>query len=112
MTAPRLSVAEIRLYEWPFKLRLPFRFGVVTVTHGRQAVARLRIRLEDGREGWGVAAETLAAKWFDKDPRWSDADNEDQLRRALELAADAYHRGDGVDAEGALAQGDLTLLVL
>jgi hypothetical protein len=33
-----------------------------------------------------VAAETLAAKWFDKDPALSDAQNEHQLRRALELA--------------------------
>jgi L-alanine-DL-glutamate epimerase-like enolase superfamily enzyme len=88
MTAARLTVEEVRLYEWPFTLRLPFRFGVITVTHGRQAVARIRIRTEDGREGWGVAAETLAAKWFDKDPRWSDADNEQQLRRALAIAAE------------------------
>jgi hypothetical protein len=90
MTAPRLTIAEVRLYEWPFRLRIPFRFGVVTVTHGRQAVARVRIRREGGGEAWGVAAESLAAKWFDKDPRWSDADNENQLRRSLELAADAY----------------------
>lgn len=68
---------------------MPFRFGVITVTHGRQAVIRARIALEDGSEHWGVAAETLAAKWFDKDPRWSDAQNEHQLRRALELAEQA-----------------------
>ncbi len=73
-------------FEWPFRLRLPFRFGVITVTHGRQAVLRARIRLEDGSEHWGIAAETLAAKWFDKDPGLSDAQNEHQLRRALELA--------------------------
>ena len=36
-------------------------------------VKRVRIRLADGREGWGVAAESLAAKWFDKDPALSDA---------------------------------------
>lgn len=84
--APRFTLVETRRLEWPFKLRLPFRFGVITVTHGRQAVLRARIRLEDGREGWGVAAESLAAKWFDKNPALSDAQNEEQLRRALELA--------------------------
>jgi hypothetical protein len=36
-----------------------------------------------------VAAETLAAKWFDKDPALSDAENEHQLRRSLELAGEA-----------------------
>ncbi|GGG35657.1 mandelate racemase [Caldovatus sediminis] len=87
--APRFRVLAIERREWPFRLRLPFRFGVVTVTHGRQAVVRARIRTEDGREGWGVAAETLAAKWFDKDPRWTDAQNEHQLRRALEIAGEA-----------------------
>lgn len=89
MTAPRFRLLEVERFEWPFKLRMPFRFGVITVTHGRQAVIRARIALEDGSEQWGVAAETLAAKWFDKDPRWTDAQNEDQLRRALEIACDA-----------------------
>ncbi|MBW6398229.1 mandelate racemase [Roseomonas sp. HJA6] len=89
MTAPRFRLLETQRFEWPFQLRMPFRFGVITVTHGRQAVIRVRIALEDGSEHWGIAAETLAAKWFDKDPRWSDAQNEDQLRRALEIACDA-----------------------
>jgi hypothetical protein len=82
----RFRLVEAQRLEWPFRLRLPFRFGVITVTHGRQAVVRARIRAEDGREGWGVAAETLAAKWFDKDPALTDAQNEHQLRRALEIA--------------------------
>lgn len=89
MSVPRFRLLETQRFEWPFKLRMPFRFGVITVTHGRQAVIRARIALDDGSEHWGVAAETLAAKWFDKDPRWSDAQNEDQLRRALEIACDA-----------------------
>jgi hypothetical protein len=89
MTAPRFRLVEVERFEWPFTLRMPFRFGVITVTQGRQAVLRARIALEDGSEHWGIAAETLAAKWFDKDPRWSDAQNEHQLRRALEIACDA-----------------------
>jgi hypothetical protein len=89
MDAPRFSLIETQRLEWPFRLRMPFRFGVITVTHGRQAVIRARIRLEDGSEQWGVAAETLAAKWFDKDPALTDAQNEQQLRRALELATEA-----------------------
>jgi len=88
--APRLRVKEIEFFEWPYTLRLPFRFGVITVTHGRQIVARARIELEDGRSGWGVAAEALGAKWFDKDPAISDEDNLDQLRLALEIARDFY----------------------
>ena len=89
MTAPRFAITAIECREWPFTLRLPFRFGVITVTQGRQAVVRVRIRDESGGEGWGVAAETLAAKWFDKDPTLTDADNEHQLRRSIELAGAA-----------------------
>ncbi|MBK1657974.1 enolase-like domain-containing protein [Paracraurococcus ruber] len=85
----RFAVIAVEAREWAFTLRLPFRFGAVTVTQGRQAVLRLRIRDESGQEGWGCAAESLAAKWFDKDPALTDAQNEDQLRRSLELAAAA-----------------------
>ncbi len=104
--APRFRVVEVERREWPFRLRLPFRFGVVTVTHGRQAVVRARIRDEGGREGWGVAAETLAAKWFDKDPRWTDAQNEHQLRRALEIAEGASLAAGANTAFGHFADGN------
>jgi hypothetical protein len=90
MTAPSVTLEEVRAFEWPFRLRLPFRFGVITVTHGRQAVLRVRVRLENGRTAEGMAAETLAAKWFDKNPALTDTQNEHQLRRAIEIARDAY----------------------
>jgi hypothetical protein len=90
MIAPRVTLEDVRAFEWPFRLRLPFRFGVITVTHGRQAVIAVRVRLQDGRVAEGMAAETLAAKWFDKDPTLTDAQNEHQLRRAIEIARDAY----------------------
>ena len=92
LPAPRLQVLDVDGFEQPFRLRLPFRFGVITVTEGLQAYVRVRVRLHDGREGFGYAAEALAAKWFDKDLRLSDAQNHDQLRKAIELAAEAYRR--------------------
>jgi L-alanine-DL-glutamate epimerase-like enolase superfamily enzyme len=68
---------------------MPFRFGVVTLTAAPQAFVRARIRLEDGREAWGAAAELLAPKWFDKDPALSNEDNFEQLRRSLANARGA-----------------------
>jgi len=88
--SPRLQVVDVALFEQPFRLRMPFRFGVITVTHGQQAFARVRIRLDDRREGDGYAAEALGAKWFDKNPALTDEQNVEQLRKAIELAADAY----------------------
>ncbi len=84
--APHLRLIEARFHERPVRLRLPFRFGVVTLTAAPQVFVRARIRLADGREGEGVSAELLAPKWFDKSPDLSNEDNFDQLRGSLALA--------------------------
>lgn len=86
----KLELTSVERFERDFKLRLPFRFGVITVTEGTQAVIRAHVALEDGRKSIGVAAETLAPKWFDKSPAFSDAQNVDQLRQALGLAVELY----------------------
>ena len=88
--APRFRVAAIELLERDVRLRMPFRFGVVTLTESPQAFVRARIRLEDGREAEGAAAELLAPKWFDKDPALTNEDNYDQLRASLGRAREAY----------------------
>ena len=87
---PKVRLESVDRFERDFKLRLPFRFGVITVTEGTQAVVRVTIALEDGRTSTGVAAENLGAKWFDKNPAFSDAQNLDQLRQALDAAIDLY----------------------
>jgi hypothetical protein len=89
----RFSVKEIAFYERDVKLRMPFRFGVVTLTESPQAFVRARIRLADGREGEGAAAELLAPKWFDKNPALTNEQNYDQLRGALRSAREAYLSG-------------------
>ena len=88
--APPLTVTGIELYERDVHLRLPFRFGVTTLTEAPQGFARVHIRLDDGREGWGMAAEVLAPKWFDKNLELSNEDNYDQLRAALAIATRLY----------------------
>ena len=96
----RFSIAAIDLFERDVKLRMPFRFGVITLTESPQAFARVRIRLEDGREATGAAAELLAPKWFDKNPALTNEDNFDQLRLALALAREAYLAGGSNTAFG------------
>ncbi len=88
--APRLTLVEVGLHERDVALRLPFRFGAATMTRAAQAFVRVRIRLEDGREGWGATAELMAPKWFDKDPELSNDDNVWQLRDALTTAIHLY----------------------
>ena len=88
MSASKLKLIAADFFERPVKLRLPFRFGVVTLTEAPQVFVRARVKLADGREGEGVSAEMLAPKWFDKSPRLSNEDNFDQLRRSLAMARD------------------------
>jgi hypothetical protein len=87
--APRLRLIAVDGFERPVALRLPFRFGVVTLREAPQLFLRVRIRMQDGREGDGVSAELLVPKWFDKQPSLSNDDNFDQLRRSVALAKQA-----------------------
>ena len=103
--APRLSLVEAGICEREVSLRLPFRFGVVTMTEATQAFVRVRIRLEDGREGWGAAAELLAPKWFDKDPALSNDDNLWQLRDSLIAALHIYAAAGPATAFGLWRNG-------
>jgi hypothetical protein len=89
MNAPKLELIAADFFERPVKLRLPFRFGVVTLTQAPQVFVRARIKLADGRAGEGVSAEMLAPKWFDKSPALTNEGNFDQLRRSLGLARES-----------------------
>lgn len=110
MTAPRFTVKEVRFYERDMTLRLPFRFGAVTVSHAPQVFVRAWIALEDGNEGWGVATELMVPKWFDKNPALSNDDNFNQLRLALALTRDAYCAAGIDNAFGFLAHNNDALL--
>ncbi len=85
-----LRVLKIEAFERDVRLRLPFRFGVVTLTEAPQAFLRALVKPEGRPERWGCAAELLAPKWFDKDPTLSNQRNFDQLREALRLASRRY----------------------
>lgn len=89
----RFAVLALDFFERDVRLRMPFRFGVATLKEAPQAFVRARIRLENGREAEGAAAELLAPKWFDKSPALSDEQNFDQLRTSLALAREAYLGG-------------------
>lgn len=102
--APRFSLRAIELCERDVRLRMPFRFGVVTLTAAPQAFVRVRIRVEDGpaagREAEGAAAELMAPKWFDKNPALTNEDNFEQLRCSIAAAREAYLAGGANTAWG------------
>ena len=52
----RFSVQQVEFFERQVHLRMPFRFGVVTLTEAPQAFARVKISLQ-GRAAEGAAAD-------------------------------------------------------
>ena len=86
----RFYIKAISFHERDVRLRMPFRFGVVTLTESPQAFVRARIRLENGKESEGAAAELLAPKWFDKNPALSNEQNFEQLRNSMRAARELY----------------------
>jgi hypothetical protein len=90
MMPTAFRILDIKLFERGVVLRLPFRFGVVTLTACPQAFVKVRIQTGNGLEAEGAAAELLAPKWFDKNLSLSNDDNFDQLRTSLQLAREAY----------------------
>ena len=96
----KLRVIDAELFERPVHFRMPFRFGAVTVTHAPQCFVRVRIKLADGREGDGVAAELLVSKWFDKSPDLTHEQNFAQLRTSLRIARGLMLASDADTAFG------------
>lgn len=66
---------------------MPFRFGAATVTEAAQIFLSVILEDDSGRTATGYAAELMVPKWFDKNADLSNADNEQQLRRSVHIAA-------------------------
>jgi len=72
------------------RTRLPFRYGVVTLTHFPLLHLAVEVEAADGRRARGFAADNLPPKWFDKDPAKSFRDNVDDQLAAIGAARAAY----------------------
>jgi hypothetical protein len=82
----RLALRDASFHLRDLRLRLPFRFGVVTLTEVSLLHVAVVAEAADGRLVRGFAADNLAPKWFDKAPQKSAADN---VRDLLQSAQDA-----------------------
>ncbi|NDH64516.1 MAG: mandelate racemase, partial [Alphaproteobacteria bacterium] len=100
----KVKLDQVDRFERDVRLRLPFRFGVITVTESIHAIVRVRISLGDGRTSEGVAAEALGAKWFEKSPAFTDTQNLDQLRQSLDIAI-GHYKARGSDTPFGLFAG-------
>jgi len=89
-TAPNLRVRDSRVAIRNTFTRMPFRFGVVTMTASPTCLLEVTVETDDGQIGKGYASDFLAYKWFDKRPEKTPADNVDDLLNALRHARAIY----------------------
>jgi hypothetical protein len=76
-----LHVKDIDLRLFNMRVRLPFRYGIVTLRACPHLFMRLTVEV-DGRRFTGVAADHLPPKWFTKNPQ---TPFEDDLRDMIAL---------------------------
>ena len=63
----KLRLCHGDLHLAPLRTRMPFKYGIATMTETTYAFVRLRVEI-DGRSVEGIAADSLPPKWFTKDP--------------------------------------------
>jgi Enolase C-terminal domain-like len=83
----RLKVLATDLHIVNMRLRMPFRFGITTLTELPHLFLSVHLEV-DGRRTWGVAADGLPNKWFTKDPNTRYRDDIDDMLKVIRSACD------------------------
>ena len=86
----RLALKSAAFYLRNLRTRLPFRYGVVTLTHFPLLHVAVVAEAADGRLVRGFAADNLPPKWFDKNPAKSFRDNVADELASIHAAHTAY----------------------
>lgn len=61
-----IALRNAEVFQFPLRLRMPFRYGIATLTELPHAIVRLTFEI-DGQTQHGLAADNLPPKWFTKD---------------------------------------------
>ena len=88
MTDPvELEIRAVELGATPCRTRLPFRFGIATLTEAPLLTVRVHVRTSRGDEAAGYSGDLLVPKWFDKNPNTPVEDDTRALLDAVRKAA-------------------------
>ena len=94
----QITVKEIEYYVREMPMRMPFKFGNVTIDSQIALHVSMDIELANGRRAQGWAADMLAPRWFDKDPGKSIAEGIGNLLDGARVAAGAYRDAGSANA--------------
>jgi hypothetical protein len=80
-----VRVVETSLHEMTLHTRLPFRYGITTLTECPHLLCRVTLDV-DGKPFTGTSADNLPPKWFTKDPNQSYGDELAQMHAVIRAA--------------------------
>ena len=92
-----IAVQNVNLHIQNIRTRMPFRYGIAVMT----ALPHLFVSVEceiEGRPQPGIAADSLAPKWFTKDPNTSQRDEVTEMLRVIESAAKFAQQIEGASS--------------
>ena len=93
----KLRVLGTDLHLINMRTRMPFRYGITTLT----AVPHLFVRVEldvDGRRHVGLSADHLPPKWFTKNPASDVRDDINELLKVITTACDVARSAPAADS--------------
>ncbi len=90
-----IKLLKAELFRQPLKARMPFRYGIATMTEVTHVFLRLTFDL-GGRVQTGVAADHLPPKWFTKDPQ---RPLDEEVEEMLLVIRTAVAQARGLEAE-------------
>ena len=73
-----IRLLSARLHRLELRARMPFRYGIATMTDVPQVILHAEFELNGARHR-GLAADLLPPKWFTKDPARGLADEVDEM---------------------------------
>ena len=82
-----LKIVSTGLRLHNMRLRMPFRFGIVTLTECPYAMLQVEMEI-DGRRAFGLSADVLPNKWFTKDPSTTYRDDITDMLKIIAGACD------------------------
>jgi hypothetical protein len=80
-----ITLRHAEIFRIQLRARMPFRYGIVTMTEVPHVILRLAFDL-DGRAAEGVAADHLPPKWFTKDPNRPLAEEIEEMLAVIRAA--------------------------
>ncbi len=95
MMAPlKLRVREVTFHVLDCRTRLPFRFGVHTLTYAPLCLARVLMESSGGALSEGFSSDLLVPRWFEKTPGQSVDEDWRRLMESAKLAGEAALDGE------------------